>query len=360
VTPKLQRRGNSTKTWATDRPAALFGVVAACASTLMLAPLLARGAEVEQRPVPVVDLHVDLSYQHNFKAKPFGLGTGQYAASALLQSGVVGVVLPLYVPRRVSESGPRMRDLDQSYAAVSTALSATKPYAPKPGCVAPVGQVRTWFAFEGSAPLASEPEAVRRWVQQHVRLFGFVHTYDNALASSSGTRDAPDRGLTERGRDLVRRIAEAGAMVDVSHASDRATDEIVKLAGELKSPVVATHSNARALRDHRRNLSDAQIRAIAAAGGVVGVNFHGPFLVAGRPATLDDVVQHVLHMVRVAGAEHVAIGSDFEGDIRPPRALRDVSRFQVLARALQRRGMSRGDVERVFSANALRLLCPKG
>jgi membrane dipeptidase len=106
-----------------------------------------------------------------------------------------------------------------------------------------------------------------------------------------------------------------------------------------------------------RNLDDAGLRAIAASGGVIGVNFHSPFLVRGRRAKLDDVVRHVLHLVRVAGVEHVAIGSDFEGDIRPPEDLPDVSGLPRLAVALGRAGLSDTAIARIFSLNALRVLC---
>jgi membrane dipeptidase len=89
----------------------------------------------------------------------------------------------------------------------------------------------------------------------------------------------------------------------------------------------------------------------------VGVNFHSRFLVKGRRATLDDVVRHVRYLVRVAGIDHVAIGSDFEGDILPPRGLEDVRAMPKLSQALEHAGLSRSAVEHVFGLNALRVLC---
>jgi membrane dipeptidase len=148
-----------------------------------------------------------------------------------------------------------------------------------------------------------------------------------------------------------------GVPVDVSHASDRATRDVLSLARESGVPVIATHSNARAVTDARRNLADAEIRAIAESGGVVGVNFHSRFLVKGRRATIDDVVRQIQYLVRLVGVEHVAIGSDFEGDILPPRGLEDVRAMPALARALEHRGLSRSAVERIFGLNALRVLC---
>jgi membrane dipeptidase len=146
-------------------------------------------------------------------------------------------------------------------------------------------------------------------------------------------------------------------VVDVSHASDRAVADIIALASESHGVVVATHSNARALADHPRNLIDAQLRAIAATGGVIGVNFHGPFLARGRRARLSDVVRQILYLRQVVGIAHLAIGSDYEGDIRPPEELRDASRFPELAAALTRAGLDASEVRKIFADNALRVLC---
>jgi membrane dipeptidase len=309
----------------------------------------------ESPAIPVVDLHVDLSYQHVYQNQRFDQGTGQYRASDLVSAGVRGVVLPLFVPHRVSPNGPRVEDLENSYARVFDELARTRPYL-LPGCHPEEGKVQTFFAFEGAAPLADDPEAPLRWVARGVRFFGLVHTRNNRLASSS-TDPNPSYGLTEEGRRFVERVHRAGGLVDISHASDRAAREVLALARKDGVPVVATHSNARALADHPRNLSDELLRAVAASGGVVGVNFHSPFVVRGRPAKLADVVAQVRYLVRVMGVEHVALGSDFEGDIRPPPGLEDARGFGRLASALEKSGFSRAEVEAVFATNAERLLC---
>jgi membrane dipeptidase len=149
-------------------------------------------------------------------------------------------------------------------------------------------------------------------------------------------------------------------LLDVSHASDHAARDLLAVAAETHAPVVATHSNARALANQPRNLADRELRAIAASGGVVGVNFHSPFVAVGHPATLADVVRQVRYLARTMGVTHVALGADFEGDIRPPPELADVSGYQRLAAALARDGMTRDEIARIFSGNALRLLCRAG
>jgi membrane dipeptidase len=326
-------------------------------SLLVALPL--RGAETEPHPIGVVDLHVDLSYQTNYQGRAFGSGSGQFPAAALVRAGVVGVVLPLFVPREVTPSGPRESDYESSYARVYGELAKTPPFR-LPGCLAPSGGVRTWFAFEGIGALASKPEALASWAARGLRVVAPVHTWHNELASSSGDHPPQKFGLTEQGKIFARAAEHAGMLLDVAHASDRTARDLLALAAETHAPVIATHSNARALAAHPRNLGDAELRAIARSGGVVGVNFHSPFVVAGRPAALADVVRQVRYLVRVMGVTHVAIGSDFEGDIRPPPELADVSGYQRLAAALERDGMSRAEVAAVFSRNALRLLCPAG
>jgi membrane dipeptidase len=340
------------------------GSIAGAASVAFVAGVLAfllvalplRGAEPEARPVAVVDLHVDLSYQTNYGHRPFATGTGQFRASDLARAGVVGVVLPLFVPHDVSPTGPRAEDFESSYTRVYGELSATPPFR-LPGCLPRDGGVRTWFAFEGIGPLASTPEALVSWAARGVRVVAPVHTRQNELASSSGDPRPAPFGLTEQGKIFARTAARLGMLLDLSHASDRAAEDLLAVAAEFDVPVVATHSNARALARHPRNLSDRELVAIAKSGGVVGVNFHAPFVVTGRPAVLADVVRQVRYLARLIGPAHVAIGSDFEGDIRPAAGLADVGGYQRLAAALAADGLSHADISAIFSRNALRLLC---
>lgn len=331
------------------------------ALALALSPLLAlpaRGAETGRRPYAVVDLHVDLAYQATFRGRSFADGAGQFRASELARAGVVGVVLPLFVPRDASPVGARLEDLERSYLSVFSALAKTEPYR-LPGCIPRGGGVRTWLAFEGAGPLANRPEALRDFAARGVRVAGLVHTRKNELATSSGEASVK-AGLSAAGREFADAALRLGMLLDVSHASESSTRELTALSRAAGAPVMATHSNARALAAHPRNLSDNELRAVAETGGVVGVNFHSPFLARNRVATLDDVVAHVRYLTRVMGPTHVAIGADFEGDSRPPRELADVRGYQRLAQALEADGMSRENVARVMAGNALRVLCRSG
>jgi membrane dipeptidase len=308
--------------------------------------------------LPVVDLHVDLSYQFNYKDRAIDTLTGQCVAAQLVQSGVAALVLPLYIPHEVSPEGPRLSDIESSYTNLLGALSRTSPYL-LPGAAAEAGRVVSYLSLEGAAPFAGHAGDVSGWVARGVKIWGLVHTHDNALATSAGpgpSRRKTAFGLTDAGHELVRAIHRANAYVDVSHASDATIADVLAHAQQDAVPVIATHSNADRLAPHARNLTDDQLRGIASTGGLIGVNFHEKFLCRDRAATLNDVVEQIRYMVGLVGVRHVGIGSDFEGGIRPPKALRDTRGYQTLATALLRSGLSQDDVALIMSGNALRLL----
>jgi membrane dipeptidase len=309
-------------------------------------------------PVPYVDMHVDLPYQYNFKHAELHSGTGQFLAASATASGLCGVVFPLFVPFRVSAKGPRASDYESSWKHFEQGLSQQKVYA-RPGTEPKAGQVRTFYAFEGMGPFTDDREVLARWVDRGVRLFGLVHNQNNALAAAALDRRGADFGLTALGRRVVNQIYDLGGIVDVSHASDRATRDVLDIAEHLGKPVVASHSNARRLLDHPRNLSDELIDRIAKTGGLIGINFHSSFLVKGRRASLADVVSQINYVISRVGTEHVGIGSDFEGDIRPPVGLANLGEMQQLASALEAGGVADKDVKAIMGANALRLLTPR-
>src|SRR6185295_18004007 len=109
------------------------------------------------------------------------------------------------------------------------------------------------------------------------------------------------------GKEFTERVYARGALIDVSHVSDAAFADIAAIARAHGAPVVATHSNARAVASHPRNLTDAQLRVIAETGGVTGLNLHAQFVTGTMEATLDDVIKQAEYMVKVAGVDHVAI-----------------------------------------------------
>jgi membrane dipeptidase len=325
---------------------------------LALALLTSIPGSLKARPrFRVVDLHVDLPWQLHFKGRDASLTSGHVTERALSAGHIEGLVLPLYVPDDVRPTGPTMADheamtqtLDQLVARHSKLLAA-------PGILPDSGtpRVRTWLSFEGIGAMASDPSAMASWVKRGVKLVGLAHMHDNGLASSSTGRNKR-AGLSTTGKLVARNALNAGALLDVSHLSDASFDDVAALSREAGRPIVASHSDARAICAHPRNLTDDQLHTIASTHGIVGLNLHGPYVTSLGEARLSDVMDQLDHLMKVAGEDHVAIGSDFDGGIQTPLQLPDADHFPTLASAMLQRGYTDEQVKKVFSDNALRVL----
>ncbi|MFM2419726.1 MAG: hypothetical protein RL385_4449 [Pseudomonadota bacterium] len=163
-------------------------------------------------------------------------------------------------------------------------------------------------------------------------------------------------GLLPYGVELVRALDDARMLVDLSHLHPRGFWDVVALRDRSR-PFVVSHAACAAIRPHFRNLDDDQLRAVARAGGVVGIVFNAGFVSRSwLHAYTRDVADHVLHMLRVVGDQHVCLGSDFDGAIIPPRDLRSVLELPRLAHELLRRGVPDLSVQRILGANFLRVL----
>lgn len=318
--------------------------------SLLLALALSTVAAAEPNPepdVPAFDLRVGLARsitQPGYLAR----GVGQGGFVELQRGHVVGALLP------ISEANDR----ESSYLELRQALQFTDRFAIA-DCRARSPKISVWFELESPDELARDPSSVGLWVARGVRVFGLAGARDNAIATVATTLNpGPVTGLTSAGREVVRRILSAGALVDVSNASDPTIDDVIALAREAHSPVVATHANARALADQPRNLSDSQVREIARSGGLVAVTASQGQLAPGRAATLQHLVRQLVYLVGIAGAEHVAVGTGFEAGVSQVRDFQSAADLPRLARALRHAGLRERDLELVMYRNAQRLLCP--
>lgn len=325
--------------------------LAALAAALTSSALGGATPEARMPTIPVVDLRVGLA-QAEQRDTSLAKGVGQAGYVALAAGGVVAVLVPVAGRFRSGKD-----DLESRYAALRAALTWSQHFEVG-RCGAP-GAVATWFELEAPDELAQDPPLVGLWVARGARVFAVVGDHDGDMASSARAQGAgPVAGLTTAGRDVVRQILAAGALVDVSNASELSIDDVLALAKAAHAPVLATHSNARALADDPRNLSDTQIRAIANSGGIIGVTAEHGLLAPGRQASLSHLVRQIMYMARVAGPEHVALGIGFEAGVSPVLDFHDATDFPRLARALRAAGMTQEDVARIFHLNAERLLCP--
>ncbi len=208
------------------------------------------------------------------------------------------------------------------------------------------------LSLEGGEPLGGYLGNLRNFYRLGVRAMGLTWNRRNELAD--GVFDARSKGgLSEFGAQVVSEMESLGMVVDVSHLSEAGFWDVDAMAIR---PYIASHSNARALCDHPRNLTDQQIKAIAAKGGIIGVNFCPLFLTNKNEASLEDVLSHIDYLVRLAGVEHVGLGSDFDGITHTPAGLEDVAKLPSITEGLLRRGYDEDDILAILGGNFLRVL----
>lgn len=328
----------------------------ALAFTLVLSTFVSGALAAEpDAPIMVVDLHADVPWQVRDRGRSPKLVEGQLRIEALKAGNYGGIVLPIYISDKI-KGGPKIADAEAIYEAARSVVQASNVFLPLGSQQANPERISTFLAIEGAGAFADDPAAIDRFVDLGVRLVGLAHTRNNKFASAAmGKREK--FGLTELGKAFAKRIYEKGALIDVSHLSDLGFTDLVPIADSYGAPIVATHSNARALCDHPRNLTDDQLKHIGRTGGVAGLNFHATYVCSSATkATMSDVIKQLEYMVKLAGIEHVAIGSDFDGDIDPAEGLEDASRLPALAAELRRRKWTNDDILKVFSLNALRVL----
>ena len=207
------------------------------------------------------------------------------------------------------------------------------------------GQTGAVLTIEGAAALDGDPANLDRLVEAGFRLFALTHMVDNRFAgSSSGVEKA---GLTEAGRDLVERLESRSVLIDVAHASMATIGDVLAAA---RRPVVASHTGVLGTHQTLRNLSDAQLRGIAATGGVIGIGFW-PAVTGGDDAAA--IARAIRHATSVAGMDHVGLGSDFDGAVPTPF---DATGLVQLTDALLEAGFADDEIARIMGGNVLRLL----
>ncbi|MFC1735604.1 dipeptidase [Candidatus Hydrogenedentota bacterium] len=212
-------------------------------------------------------------------------------------------------------------------------------------------KIAIMLSLENGVALGGCVEALRMFYRLGVRALGLTWNFRNQLAD--GVNEAGHSGgLSSFGREVVAAMGELGMIVDVSHLNEKSFWEVIAAS---QGPIIASHSNCRAICDHPRNLTDEQIRAIADRSGYIGVNFYSRFLKKRGRARLEDVTAHISHIISVGGIKTPGIGSDYDGIDRPPIGLPDISRHTLVTEAV-REGFSEQRAKKILGENCLRVI----
>jgi len=362
-------------------------------------PALRHAREILQR-TPLVDGHNDLpdvirdKFGSDIAANDISVQAAFDTDIPRLRAGGVGTqVWSVYVPSALSPLDAMRQQLEQ----IDVARRMIAAYPDDLAFAASVadieaaraeGRIASLLGMEGGHTIANSLGALRAYYDLGVRYMTLTHFHSHDWADSA-TDDARHEGLTEFGREVVREMNRLGMMVDLSHVSPDTMNDALDVS---EAPVIFSHSSARGVTDHARNVPDSVLRRLAENGGIVMVNFYPEFVNEairqwgdglipllkedptgdgwpaieaayreehGDPprATIADVADHVEHLAQVAGVAHVGIGADYYG-ISPdefPIGLGDVSTYPYLFAELIRRGWSDEDLEALARNNFLRV-----
>lgn len=213
------------------------------------------------------------------------------------------------------------------------------------------GKVAAFLSVEGAELLDCDEEKLEDAWKKGVRMVNLTWNFENALSGSNA--DAPEKGLTERGRAFVCKMQKLGIIVDVSHLSDPGFWDVAELSEAAGVPFIASHSNSRALCPHKRNLTDEQFTAIIRCRGVAGLNLCDEFI--GENPTLDDAVAHIEHFLALGGEKNVAMGGDWDG-CDPCPGIKQLTDIGKLYERLLQRNYKESLVQAIFYDNLMRVV----
>jgi len=362
-----------------------------------------RAKQLHDRAI-VVDSHDDTTQRLIFD-KAFDIGkrnpNGNIDIPRMREGGLDALFFSIWVPSEVTGPTAVKRALDQIDAVreavrthpndlvlATTAAEIRQAHAAK--------KIAALMGLEGGHMIDGDLGVLRTFAALGVRYMTLTHSLNTPWADSSGDKPAHD-GLAPFGKDVVREMNRLGMMVDISHVADKTFFDALETT---KVPVIASHSSARAIANAPRNMTDDMLRAMTKNGGVVMVNYHAGFLseefrvakpgpalqakldaVAKRcgdnegcsiPAndalyheammnggmpkvSWEKIVEHIDHVAKVAGVEHVGLGSDFDGATMPI-GMESAANLPKITDALMKKGYSDADIEKILGGNILRVM----
>ena len=322
--------------------------------------LTARAVALHRQAL-VVDGHNDLPYKlRNVSFDRMDLLSSQSQFHTdiprLIQGGVGAQFWAAYVPIQTIKSGESSRycleqmDLIHRMVRRYEQVFELAVNVEQIRSIRGRGKIACLIGIEGGHAIENSLALLRMYYRLGARYMTLTHNQTLDWADAA-TDEARHGGLTDFGEQVVREMNRLGMLIDISHVSADTMRDVLQVT---RAPVIASHSSAFALHKHPRNVPDDVLQRLVDNGGVVMVNFYSTFLVGEtRTATLRNVLDHIDHIVKVAGIDHVGLGSDFDGITRVPGQLEDVSRFPYITQGLLDRGYSDKQILKVLGGNLL-------
>lgn len=358
----------------------------------------------------LIDTHVDLPHRlkhKHFPLEPKDMGIpvstteGDFDYERARKGGLDAPFMSIYIPSAYQQQSDKGKALADSLISMVEEIVAAHPdkfaLAGSPGEIeanSRAGKISFPLGMENGAPVGSDIENVKYWYGRGIRYMTLTHGKDNQICDSSYDTLNTWKGLSPFGEKVVAEMNSVGIMVDISHVSDSTFFDVVKIA---KAPLIASHSSCRHFTPgFQRNMSDDMIKALGKNGGVIQINFGASFLdslaransklldslekvLTGKGLTSKDsaaqeiidqfakdhaslysnverVADHIDHVVKLIGIDHVGIGSDFDGvGDSLPIGLKDVSDYPNLIFVLLKRGYTPDEIEKICSKNLFRV-----
>ncbi len=302
----------------------------------------------------LIDLHCDTVFKlYNQKSKRFYENEHQIDLKKLKSAGSYIQAFALFDSR--DHYHYAYENLLEYIDYYHTLIEENEPHIHALESIKDVRQekINALLTLEDGGSIGGKIERLQEVYAKGVRMAALSWNYENCFGyPNSSDEETMGKGLKKFGFEAVESMNELGMIVDVSHLSDRGFYDVVNTS---KQPFVASHSNARAVADNPRNLTDDMIKRLADAGGICGVNFYAPFLGKSKISRIEDIINHIKHIHNVGGIDMIAIGTDFDG-INCELEISDISKISLLYDALKKNGFSETDIEKIFYRNALRMM----
>lgn len=213
------------------------------------------------------------------------------------------------------------------------------------------GKIGAFLSIEEGEVIKGSINNLRKVYEMGIRILTITWNYKNQLGYPNADYMYKDKKLTQKGIQVIEACEDLGIIPDASHLSDAGFYDLIKIC---KKPFIASHSNARAITNHPRNLDDHMIKALAEKGGIMGINFCSDFLGTKSVSSIEDMILHIKHIKNIGGIDVLALGSDFDG-IDNEVEIKNPSEFNKLYIALKNSNFSELEIEKIFYKNVIRV-----